>query len=1140
MHRRAPPRWAGYNDSPMAVMLPETADERILDIRRLVPVLALFCVALVSPASAQQVFVDSLWVHDAGSTGLGVGCVSSTTYTTCSDGSGNRPLGPNGGNISNAPNIQFTQYDAGQISGCTGSAFPAGVVSRNICNSQINFCAKIGFSNTQSGNAPFALESVSFEIFRFAQGSNPLDSNSTPPLRTFIINNPGQIPAGQDSASNPTSGPPPICVTWDGSINIQGESGKSNGQYGFRGTVVTNQAGSSGNITITQTRAFPGGFTRDSDGTSVDEKPLTMDVTDLHVVRASPTVVGNITGVAAEPFNITYRLSKDATMYLSIEKLQSNQSTATVRALVLAAPRAGEGVPSGTLQNGDSWNGRFDNGDLAPPGSYLINLHAVSSDQWGTDLTTSVVRGIEVDPLQITDIRGQSLTNIATSPASLSFMLTEPATVYIDIYPPGTTFSNGLVGLNSMTDEDPASVRGVRGVQKDFGPSNLPLRHFEAFRGARSETSNSWDGRDANGEIVADGDYVFVVYAALQSQNGFAFRGNASDKRIWSTAARTGILSVSTTRPSIAAPPIVLVGSTSVSVQWASGGNAPGTLYICQASTDGFQTISRTSTTTNLGAGFGLGGEGPVLETNRSYAFRVRAEGSTFVPLGSTRTLAAVPGLPTFSSISTTSLRVDWPSGGNPSNVLYTAMLSSGDAPNTNGFSGNSSSITFNGFAIFSGLRRNTTYFVMVRASNSDGLPSSFSGQSSAPTTGLYAPSIFASEAAISSITWRWGDVVGATGFRLVSSSDGDVSGGLAAGTTVWVETSLVPNTLYSRRVVAFAPDDVSTSPARALYTLAARPISLRFDFVGVSSFSASWDANNNPPSTTFSVRISTPGGTPASNTASTTSYIFLGLTPNATYELSLSAINLDGVETPSGLNISTRTLAATVDAVPPGQNKTIVFDPPTGTVLIDIPPDTFRESVEFTVRTPAVLPSGSATDGSLIGIGVGVEVTTDKGLQPTQAVDISIGYRDADVIGLDANRLVLARYDPSRGVWIPLLSSVDVSARRVRAKTRHFSIFQVMQSNPSDTVSTVRVVPNPFRPSRGQVAMGFFNLPPTARVRIYTLAGEIVRDITGNAAGLAVWDGKNDAGMNAASGVYYALIQGKGGNKTVTVALER
>lgn len=492
------------------------------------------------------------------------------------------------GNVSNEPHIEFDKDTS--VAGCNPdpSILPPGVVNNNVCNSKLFLCAAVGYGNNDSGTSStdVAIDNLQFEIFKFQDGSNPLDPGSTPPQRTFFVDSPGKLIGGCTSAdpgSTGTNGETcegplgPFCVLWDGSINLKGEFGKTNGQYGFRAQAMTNQTGASGNIQITAVRAYPSGATRDgqtaaspvgcgSPGCVVSQKPIVVDVTNVHVVRSSPTTVGKISPVPVQPYLLSYRLSKDATMFITIE---NSSGTEVLRHVLPGIARVGEGAPDGSLANGDSWNGRGDNGDLMPPGVYMAHFWAVTDDLYGFDQSQDVYRQISLDPLQITDIQVQPLFEGSTSLAVLSYQLSEPATVYIDIYPPGTQFcgdtnGDGINAVNVNTDvEDDASAGHP---PKKFYPtldgdcsnaaadSILPLREIVEQKSSRIPVTSFWDGRDANGNVLADGDYVFVIYADLPSQNGFQWPGppapqpapgTPGDKRIWTSQAKSGFLTIS-------------------------------------------------------------------------------------------------------------------------------------------------------------------------------------------------------------------------------------------------------------------------------------------------------------------------------------------------------------------------------------------------------------------------------------------------------------------------------------------------------------------------------------------------------------------------------------------------------------------
>ncbi len=521
-------------------------------------------------ASAQsvQVFINTSYVA-SGSPGVGCGVTVAPPFQfLCPLQTAGAPFGPLDGDISNDPHIEF---EADGDSRCNvgppltnaatvnGVPLPTGTVGFNFCNDRVFLCTQVGVNSAAAGDV--ALDEISFELFKFQDGSNPLDPASTPPLRTFFIDAPGS--ASNADPTVPNGGVDAACVMWDGSTNIQGEFGKTNGQYGFRVSVKTNQVGASGNISITATRAYPSGAALDSAGDFVDQRPISVDVTNVHVIRSSPSVVGQITGVAAQPYNFTYRLSKDATMYIAIN--DALPPYGQLRRVVPGLPKIGEGTPQGTLLNGDSWDGRDENGNVLPAGNYLATFQANSVDQYTRytgvgannfgDISNATTRQVAIDPLQITDIRVQPLAGGSTSLAVWSYLLSEAATVYIDVYPPGTQFcpAGGNTTLNDVSNSagDPAGAESLFPA-KQFGatigscggPNVEPIKTIMEPKTLRSQVISFWDGRDTNGNFVEDGDYVFLIYASLPSQRGFPYRGSAFDRRVWTSIAKIGFVPV--------------------------------------------------------------------------------------------------------------------------------------------------------------------------------------------------------------------------------------------------------------------------------------------------------------------------------------------------------------------------------------------------------------------------------------------------------------------------------------------------------------------------------------------------------------------------------------------------------------------
>lgn len=76
--------------------------------------------------------------------------------------------------------------------------------------------------------------------------------------------------------------------------------------------------------------------------------------------------------------------------------------------------------------------------------------------------------------------------------------------------------------------------------------------------------------------------------------------------------------------------------------------------------------------------------------------------------------------------------------------------------------------------------------------------------------------------------------------------------------------------------------------------------------------------------------------------------------------------------------------------------------------------------------------------------------------------------------------------------------------------------------SEPAKNPSEVVVFPNPFVIQTGMETLTFERLPYLAKVRIFTIAGELIQEIkSGNQ-----WNGRNQTGELVASGIYLFHIQ--------------
>ncbi len=93
--------------------------------------------------------------------------------------------------------------------------------------------------------------------------------------------------------------------------------------------------------------------------------------------------------------------------------------------------------------------------------------------------------------------------------------------------------------------------------------------------------------------------------------------------------------------------------------------------------------------------------------------------------------------------------------------------------------------------------------------------------------------------------------------------------------------------------------------------------------------------------------------------------------------------------------------------------------------------------------------------------------------------------------------------------------------------------------SSTGQMLNAIQIFPNPLRPALGQGKINFTLLPPGAQLRIYTLAGEKVYDISADSFGSASWDATHE-GKKVASGVYIVHVQAGNQSKTLKVAVQR
>lgn len=546
-------------------------------------VLALLLVAACSPLFAQRADVRSAGVYYADTAPTGT-ATSEAQQLYCNWGTGvistdnNRSFtttpAPQSNQNSTDPWVSsaLIEYD---------QPYPNTTVNDNkYPNHCLALCMQVVCTNRPMAQATysiaFPLQNISFDIVKYYNGKNIKDAEGTPAIRSIdlypdINNNTAKCgsyrcPGGpndgytctaplyekrgnkcynlgttteasgqcSDTLSAGTSGncankncnyiifnddgqpsgtEIPFCAAWDGSYDIAGEFGKSNGDFAFRATVATDFPGDNvavDKIEFNSTIAYPG----------ENQIPIQVDVTNVHTVRSTPTVVGDITAVPAQPYTFAYRLSKDADVRIAILDASSDDSKSygtsaastitgekqIVRTLVDWQPRVGEGIKGvesdKQIVESDSWDGRSDSGMLLPAGNYIAAIQAKTQDEWpGIDFSRAVTRQVSLDPLKLTDIAVTGLNKKSTAYASISYVPTEASKVYWNIYTPGTTFAGTNSGTNTINTNS-SQPTGMAPKLVD-GTGTLVYSSAED-RTSRMNFTSKWDGLcgalDANGQ----------------------------------------------------------------------------------------------------------------------------------------------------------------------------------------------------------------------------------------------------------------------------------------------------------------------------------------------------------------------------------------------------------------------------------------------------------------------------------------------------------------------------------------------------------------------------------------------------------------------------------------------------------------
>lgn len=683
---------------------------------------------------------------------------------------------------------------------------------------------------------------------------------------------------------------------------------------------------------------------------------------------------------------------------------------------------------------------------------------------------------------------------------------------------------------------------------------------------------------------VADGYSVYSattgIFLATTSAQSFAFTGldpnrSASIKVAPFTMSGDGPLAASNTSYSLTviATNVVTssVGFNSLTLSWSANGNSDITVYEVSYSTDDLSSNGQNPFTTNVSTPVAAT-DNPALtitsvtlqslSPNTTYYFRVRAFNGSGIPSA-------------FSSYSSATTRAPIGNlGGNPCNNSSPGLCEQPGGTTCINWTWTPQSLAIE-YRIY-----NSTTNTLIGISSGAGITASFNdtGLSTNTARAVYVTAVTAAgegplsggatvytcaappledlptfpEANITttSLTMKWQRNANPqnTVFELTISTNFATAGSTQTFTStantnnLSIEVGgLSPAEVYVASVAAYNFD---TPPRRSAYlnlkstsTLAAKPASLNWTSVGTSEIGISWAANGNSSTATYQVTYST---TANFSTTVTTAIAFssrfsglsttiTGLNSNQQYHIKVAAQNIFGQ--PTG-TVDTSTSTSTGGALTGSLAKVFAVNTDTrldGTlgngryVSLYAPANTFSTEVTVTISSLNL-----TTDLCTNSTNVAVNITIDPPQQPTKPVYLTLKYTNAELGSLDPDRITLKRYDPVSNKCVPLQTTIDTVNKLIIARLNHFSAFQLGQVFASETPDSTRIFPNPFRAGTDGFVT-FENMPAHARVRIFTLRGDLVYDRGANASGLMIWTGLNQSGRSVASGIYMAVIESFG-----------
>ncbi len=148
--------------------------------------------------------------------------------------------------------------------------------------------------------------------------------------------------------------------------------------------------------------------------------------------------------------------------------------------------------------------------------------------------------------------------------------------------------------------------------------------------------------------------------------------------------------------------------------------------------------------------------------------------------------------------------------------------------------------------------------------------------------------------------------------------------------------------------------------------------------------------------------------------------------------------------------------------------------------------------------------------------------------------VTVTIPYSEVNLAGNSEDSLQLYQLGSGSTTWEKVTAiSRDTINNTISGVVSSFSYFSLMMNDWDTNLNNVIVYPNPCITDKYGYQLNFANLTQNSTVKIFNIAGELVKEIRVDNP-IEIWNLDNDDSERIASGIYIYLITDPAGNKKV------